>query len=271
MIQKSSGKKFAAVMGPLPRARPHSWKMKVQKIPVAVRPSRTEPPAVAAQAVSPARRVIGVDMTPERVTKARAASTARWISISKPPTRKAGDAVDLSGSLRKFIAALPPAYREPLVRHEFQGESLQEVATALDLSLTAAKSRVRRARLMLREMLDQCCRFEFDQRGKVRGNSPSRVRVLASRSHHKTASTPALGYLPGSCPRSRPTRPALPLQGTNVYSLGFVRAHRCSKTQVLARCVWPIHFTVSVHQKPKYAQRDTGLCAYSAVNRNQVR
>lgn len=77
------------------------------------------------------------------------------------------DAVDLSGSLRKFIAALPPAYREPLVRHEFQGESLQEVATALGLSLTATKSRVRRARLLLREMLDQCCRFEFDQRGKV--------------------------------------------------------------------------------------------------------
>ena len=77
------------------------------------------------------------------------------------------DAVDLSGSLRKFIATLPPAYREPLVRHEFQGEPLQEVATALGLSLTATKSRVRRARLMLREMLDQCCRFEFDQRGKV--------------------------------------------------------------------------------------------------------
>jgi RNA polymerase sigma-70 factor (ECF subfamily) len=70
------------------------------------------------------------------------------------------DVVDLSGSLRNFIAA-------PLVRHEFQGEPLQEVATALGLSLTATKSRVRRARLMLREMLDQCCRFEFDQRGRV--------------------------------------------------------------------------------------------------------
>jgi RNA polymerase sigma-70 factor (ECF subfamily) len=77
------------------------------------------------------------------------------------------DAVDLSGSLRRFIAALPAGYREPLVRHEFQGEALQEVATALGLSLTATKSRVRRARLMLREMLDQCCRFEFDRRGRV--------------------------------------------------------------------------------------------------------
>lgn len=77
------------------------------------------------------------------------------------------DVVDLSASLRKFIAALPPAYREPLIRHEFQGEALQDVATTLGLSLTATKSRVRRARLMLREMLDQCCRFEFDRRGRV--------------------------------------------------------------------------------------------------------
>lgn len=77
------------------------------------------------------------------------------------------DAVDLSKPLKKFIAALPPAYREPLARHEFQGETLQEIATALGLSLTATKSRVRRARIMVREMLDRCCRFEFDRRGRV--------------------------------------------------------------------------------------------------------
>lgn len=75
--------------------------------------------------------------------------------------------VDLRPALRRFIAELPPAYREPLVRHEYQGEPLQDVATALGLTLTATKSRVRRARLLLREMLDRCCRFEFDQRGRV--------------------------------------------------------------------------------------------------------
>jgi len=80
--------------------------------------------------------------------------------------------VDLRPSLRRFIAELPPAYREPLIRHEFQGESLKEVATALGLTLTAAKSRVRRARLMLQEMLDRCCRFEFDRRGRVISATP---------------------------------------------------------------------------------------------------
>ncbi len=77
------------------------------------------------------------------------------------------DAVDLTPTLRRFVATLPPEYREPLVRHEFQGEPLAEVAAALGLSLTATKSRVRRARLQLREMLDACCRFEFDRRGRV--------------------------------------------------------------------------------------------------------
>jgi RNA polymerase sigma-70 factor (ECF subfamily) len=81
-------------------------------------------------------------------------------------------AVDLKPALRHFIAELPPAYREPLVRHEFQGESLEEVAAALGLSLTATKSRVRRARLMLREMLDRCCRFEFDRLGRVIAATP---------------------------------------------------------------------------------------------------
>lgn len=76
-------------------------------------------------------------------------------------------AVDLRPSLRRFIAELPTEYREPLIRHEFQGESLEDVATALGLTLTATKSRVRRARLMLRTMLDRCCRFEFDRRGRV--------------------------------------------------------------------------------------------------------
>ncbi len=86
---------------------------------------------------------------------------------AEPSEPDGRDAVDLTASLRRFIAALPPLYREPLVRHEFQGQPMAEVAAALGLTETAAKSRVRRARLLLREMLDRCCRFEFDRRGRV--------------------------------------------------------------------------------------------------------
>jgi RNA polymerase sigma-70 factor (ECF subfamily) len=75
--------------------------------------------------------------------------------------------VDLRPALRRFIAELPAHYRVPLLRHEFQGEPLKDVAAALGLTLTAAKSRVSRGRQMLRAMLDRCCRFEFDRRGRV--------------------------------------------------------------------------------------------------------
>ncbi len=80
--------------------------------------------------------------------------------------------VDLKPTLRRFIVELPPLYREPLIRHEYQGQSIEEIAAELGLSVTATKSRVRRARLLLRQMLDRCCRFEFDRLGRVIDATP---------------------------------------------------------------------------------------------------
>ena len=77
------------------------------------------------------------------------------------------NSVDLTPTLKRFIAQLPPRYREPLERHVFRGMGLAEVSKDLGISLTATKSRVQRARAMLRKMLDDCCRFEFDRRGRV--------------------------------------------------------------------------------------------------------
>jgi RNA polymerase sigma-70 factor (ECF subfamily) len=103
------------------------------------------------------------------------------------------DAIDLTPSLRGFVATLPRPYREPLIRHEFQGESLKRVADALGLSLTATKSRVQRARHRLRDMLDQCCHFEFDRRGKVISATPrSDCRCDGRGAQKKSRQTPAL-------------------------------------------------------------------------------
>lgn len=93
---------------------------------------------------------------------------AQPVELSDETAEPSGrDVVDLTASLRRFVAALPKPYREALVRHEFEGQSIREVATALGISETAAKTRVRRARLFVREMLERCCRFEFDRRGRV--------------------------------------------------------------------------------------------------------
>lgn len=66
-----------------------------------------------------------------------------------------------------MIAELPDVYREAVRLAELEGRTAQEVADRLGLSLPAAKSRIRRGRLMLRERLDACCRFEIDRRGNV--------------------------------------------------------------------------------------------------------
>jgi RNA polymerase sigma-70 factor (ECF subfamily) len=101
-------------------------------------------------------------------------SPLEWDADSEAADPEGRDEVDLAPSLRKFVSALPPIYRDALIRHEFQGQPLQEIAQAKRITLTAAKSRVRRARLLLRQELDACCRFELDRRGHVIDMIPRR-------------------------------------------------------------------------------------------------
>lgn len=72
------------------------------------------------------------------------------------PTHQPQDAA-ASGELRAFLAgrirALEPEYRAPLVLRDVIGLSNQEVADILGLSVAAAKSRIHRARMRIREEL----------------------------------------------------------------------------------------------------------------------
>ncbi|NWG17652.1 MAG: RNA polymerase sigma factor SigZ [Chloroflexi bacterium] len=73
----------------------------------------------------------------------------------------------LAESVRYMIELLPEGYREALLLADYDGLTQKELAERLGLSLSGAKSRVQRARRMLREMLLACCHFEFDRLGKV--------------------------------------------------------------------------------------------------------
>src|SRR5450432_3268042 len=77
------------------------------------------------------------------------------------------DEIDLRPAIRRMLEALPVKYRDALILTEFRGQTQREAAAALGVSVTAVKSRVQRARALLRRMLDDCCRFEFDRRGRV--------------------------------------------------------------------------------------------------------
>jgi len=73
----------------------------------------------------------------------------------------------LLASFRRMITELPEPYREAIQLTEMEGLTQQELAARLGISLSGAKSRVQRGRAMLKDMLLECCRFEFDRRGGI--------------------------------------------------------------------------------------------------------
>jgi transcriptional regulator with XRE-family HTH domain len=62
---------------------------------------------------------------------------------------------------------LPWPYQQALLLTEYEGLTQKELAQRLGLSFSGAKSRVQRARDQLRELLLECCHFEFDRRGTI--------------------------------------------------------------------------------------------------------
>lgn len=80
----------------------------------------------------------------------------------------------LHAYLRKVIATLPPMHREALELTEWSGLSQVEFARRRGLSVSAAKSRVQRARRALRAEMEHCCRFEADCYGRIVDVQPRR-------------------------------------------------------------------------------------------------
>jgi len=72
--------------------------------------------------------------------------------------------------LRPMIDQLPAIYREALLIADIEGLPHKELARRADISLSAAKVRVQRARLKLKEAILGCCKYEFDTYGNVVGN-----------------------------------------------------------------------------------------------------
>ena len=79
---------------------------------------------------------------------------------------------ELAGCLAPLLDGIPAAYREALRLADVEGVTQRDVAARLGLSLSGAKSRVQRARRMLRDLLLACCRVEQDSRGIVVAYEP---------------------------------------------------------------------------------------------------
>jgi len=69
--------------------------------------------------------------------------------------------------IRPIAESLPDHYREALLMADFEGHSQKQVAEALGLSLSGAKSRIQRARALLGEDLRRCCKVSLGPEGKA--------------------------------------------------------------------------------------------------------
>ena len=73
----------------------------------------------------------------------------------------------------KMMSNLPSEYCEALCLTELHGMSQKAYAEKIGISYSGAKSRVQRAREMLKDLLMKCCHYEFDRYGTVIGIYPA--------------------------------------------------------------------------------------------------
>jgi len=86
------------------------------------------------------------------------------IAVEEPESTPAAE---LSQCIRQIIQRLPAEYAQALTLTDLEGLSQQQLADRIGLSLSAAKSRVQRAREKLQAMILDCCDVERNRAGAV--------------------------------------------------------------------------------------------------------
>ncbi len=94
-------------------------------------------------------------------------------SLPAPVDEEPDHATELAASIGDMLGCLPPKYRQALELTDLQGLSQAQLAERLGISLSGAKSRVQRARAMLKDAFLDCCHFEFDRYGRVIDSTPN--------------------------------------------------------------------------------------------------
>lgn len=69
--------------------------------------------------------------------------------------------------VKPFIEKLPEKYKHALIAAELEDISQKELAERLNISYSGAKSRVQRGREKLKDLIQECCNFEYDNYGNL--------------------------------------------------------------------------------------------------------
>ena len=93
-------------------------------------------------------------------------STKRRVDEAESPSGIAPQQ-ELALCLAPLIQRLPIRYREALELVDLQSMRQGDAAKKLKLSLSGLKSRVQRGRLLLKQLLLDCCTVEINKRGSV--------------------------------------------------------------------------------------------------------
>ena len=80
---------------------------------------------------------------------------------------------ELARCLQPMLENLPPHAREALTRVDIDGQTHHEAAAHLGISVSGMKSRVQRARRLLKDVLQQCCTVGLDRAGAVSSYRPT--------------------------------------------------------------------------------------------------
>jgi RNA polymerase sigma-70 factor, ECF subfamily len=117
-------------------------------------------------------KILPVGLAPDLVLK----TTSGQLSTNMIPsdaTEAPGQPGDTATSrlaqtfLLELIESLPPIYRHALVRTELDGIPQKLLAEELGISYSGARSRIQRAKQMLRQSILGCCDYKFDKYGNV--------------------------------------------------------------------------------------------------------
>lgn len=90
-----------------------------------------------------------------------------WTGLQKASTEQRLIHEEMNDCVRNIIDSLPEAYRAVIVLSELEGFSDAEIAEILELSLQAAKIRLHRARIRLKDELKKACIFYRDDRNEL--------------------------------------------------------------------------------------------------------
>lgn len=74
---------------------------------------------------------------------------------------------EIASCLKVMVNNLPDIYKEAIFLTEFQNLTQRELSEKTGITISGAKSRVQRARKMLKQMLLECCQLEMDRSGNI--------------------------------------------------------------------------------------------------------